>query len=182
MNLQNSQTGFCLYISYNNTKKKIFLDIQTDFNTFLRYIKTDFNLLDAEILLFELDSDAEITSRQVLEPNSQLVIKVKEIYADNIMDNINPIIGLESLKDLEVSEDGLLAKMNEWAESKKFRLIFREGKKELKKGFKRDLFCSERTCPFKLTFKTGTTNLYRLDYDLSKKHNYHSGTRLFFFI
>ena len=92
------------------------------------------------------------------------------------MDNINPIIGLASLKDLEVSEDSLLAKMNEWAESKKFRLIFREGKKELKK------ICSERTCSFKLTFKTGTTNLYRLDYDLSKKHNYHNGTRLFFFI
>ena len=95
MNLQNSQTGFCLYISYNNRKKKIFLNIQTDFSTFLRHIKTDFNLLDTEILLFELDSEAEITSRQVLEPNSQLVIKIKEIYADNIMDNINPIIGLK---------------------------------------------------------------------------------------
>ena len=68
--------GFCVYITYQDSKRKIFLEQDKDFKGFVESIKSEFKIHQENIQLFEVQSKAEITSIVVLEPYADLFIQI----------------------------------------------------------------------------------------------------------
>ena len=175
MNHFRNEEGFCLYISFEDIKKKIFFPRNKAFSIFLEDLKTEFQISDGFIKLHENGSGAEINSPAVLEPNIHL--NITHLINESIPEVFSMVVSLDEIKDRNFPQSTLQSAVNEWAVEKGFRMTFREGLKCLKKGYKRDMFCSVNGCPFKLTFKSDQSGeLFNLDLELSKKYNKHKGT------
>ena len=60
--------------------------------------------------------------------------------------------------------------------TKNFKVVYREGIKPLKKGWKREMRCSFKECPFKIIFKSNELGTeFKIDLVLSAQYNKHIG-------
>ena len=167
--------GFCLYITYLASKKKLFFSKNEGWEKFITNIKKTFQInQSSQIKIFELESDAEIESPNVIEPHNNLYITVED-FRDETQENQSNI----DLKDLigqKIHIDQLSTRVNEWAARRNFQMVYREGMKDLKKGKKREMRCNTNGCGFKLSFKSDEAGeIFELDEKLSSKHSLHSG-------
>ena len=161
--------GYCLYVTYGNLKKKIFVGYKNNWKDFEGLIKQEFNIIDQHLRFIEKESEAEISSVAVLEPNLNLVIKTGA--SDGQYSNVSHQIPLEELTNQIFSPQGLLKKVNEWSLAKNFKVVYREGIKPLKKGWKREM-----RCPFRIIFKSNELGTeFKIDLVLSAQYNKHIG-------
>jgi len=165
--------GFCVYITYQDSKRKIFLEQDKDFKDFIESIKSEFKIHQENIQLFEVQSKAEITSIAVLEPYADLFIQIG-LVSEQSKSVLK--ICLNDLVNKKFKEADLNSVINEWAVQYGFKLVYKEGLKTTKTGFKREMRCQVKNCGFKLTFKSDKIGRdYELDFKLSIKHNEHKG-------
>jgi len=107
----------------------------------------------------------------VPEANLDLIIKMRT--SNQISDT--KVALLDDLVHKTFSADELLKKVNEWAVAKNFKVVYREGIKQLQVGWKREMRCSVKECSFKLTFKSiKLEERFELDQVVSFQHNEHS--------
>ena len=163
-----------MYLCYlSRREKEIIFSIEGKWKKFLESVQNEFHL-DQTISIFEISSGAEINSADVLEPNNDLLIKVQTTQSEVRL--VSPIIMLRELIGKKYKKEELYSKANEWAGERHFKLVYREGLKAIKKGWKREMKCNVENCKFKLTFKSDKTGqVFELDEKLSNKHNKHSG-------
>lgn len=170
-------TSFRLVIKFEDEKKLIIFKPHDPMEVFVNYIKTLFKL-KADIKIYLSSFQAEITSLEVVQPNDELYVEVNSqaLQAPEKQENSTFEVDVIDIKEIKCKEEDLLLEVNQWAMKKKFRLIYAEGRRSLKIGFKRVLKCPVNNCPFKLTFKSGSEeNKFHLDLILAKKYNKHSG-------
>ena len=126
--------GFCVYITYQDSKRKIFLEQDKDFKGFVESIKSEFKIHQENIQLFEVQSKAEITSIAVLEPYADLFIQIG-LVSEQSKSVLK--ICLNDLVNKKFKEADLNSVINEWAVQYGFKLVYKEGLKTTKTGFKR---------------------------------------------
>ena len=126
--------------------------------------------------LFQTGSDAEIVEPDFRD-SDDFYIKVQSVSsAIQLLPTQEITINVEYLAKRLFNGETLLEEVNKWAIGFKFKLIFLEGLKSLKNGFKRVVGCQVKDCKFKLIFKSNKNGKdFKLEEDLKLVHNVHTG-------
>ena len=168
-----------LSISYLGKTKLLFYEENQTLEEFYKEVQREFSI---ELSIQLMEGDAEITSVRFFVHGRKFSVATIDVRAKseerlpvNSDDQENRIL-LNEIKNIEYQSDQLIDKINEWANKRKFKLNKSGGIKSVAEGFSRTLICAEKTCKFKLTFKSkkGNENLYELDEKLGEKNNIHS--------
>ena len=123
------------------------------------------------VLSFKEDNEIRI---EISQDEPVIQREMNEIIL-NEHSNSSKNISYDELLNKSFAEKDLLVKVNDWAITKKFKLYFSEGPKNMKKGTKRSLSCCVSSCSYKIIFiNSKTNNQYRVYQTLSKKYTSHS--------
>ena len=172
-------TAIRLYISYVGEDKKIvsFSKEKYTKETFLLHLKALFSINEGCIRLYESNSNAELMDMDDFGENDNLYIKVETSpppQTSLISETFQ--INIDSLRNNTFEHDSLLLEVNSWAMPLKFKMIYSEGLKPTKNGYKRVLKCHWKGCQFALTFKSNKDKKdFRLDTKEQILHNFHAG-------
>jgi len=188
---------FGIYISYDNDKAVFSYKKGTSLKTFLKRVKKAFKIPQLEVQLIDIEWDARILAAAILNPLKKYRIQV---VADADDENLNTRnINLNAALPLNIAESNehtiinpgeidiqilagekfsnriLTREIKQWAGERRFKLKVSEGKKKLKKGFKRTFVCPIKNCKFKMVFKADLEDEeYVIDTKLSQKYHFHS--------
>ena len=176
-----------LNITYQSVSKLIIYEHGQTLGTFLKEIKQVFNI-DLEIKL--QDGNADITSVKSFYKGRKLFVETLALLPlpDPPIENLEPsasttksVIDFSGIAENEYTSKNLLNQANEWANGNKFNLMSTGGVKPFAAGVFRTLICSQKNCPYKLTFKAKSDDSnYKLDKNLAQKNNSHS--KKFFYL
>jgi len=133
-----------LCISYENERKLVFFQPETQLGCFVTSLEEIFGLLDKEIKLYDVNKNAEITSSLSFKMDNEIkIVVVGEKSLDNPFESVPVIessivqtttISFEDILSKKFDEEELLNEVNVWANAKRFNLMASEGFKTLKNG------------------------------------------------
>ena len=175
-----------LIIAYKNQRKLIVFERDTSFSAFKIMLKTFFSISNQEIMLIDINRNAEITSVYSFREGKEIEIQgLEDNPINERMPDENFLLQQNNAESIEIryadliektfTHDELLEKVNEWAIPKKFKLYYSEGAKETKKGVKRTLACQITTCKYRIVFKSNNNDdNFKIYEKLSQKYMTHS--------
>jgi len=160
-------------------------------NLFSLFIQEEFSIGDKEIKLTEIRRNAEITSPRCLKEEGGYSIEEGENNLDNPINSAPPNnssdlnqsngngtrIDYNDIKNNKYHKNELQDQINVWANQKKIDLVYKQGTRQMKKGFKKTLHCHIKNCNYRLVFKSDHSETdYQLDEKLSAKYADHSSS------
>ena len=158
---------------------------------FQKEIKKHFNFGNGEIKLIATNKNAEITLTKSFEAHTIIHVKIEKIE-DQVEADQNPT-NTEDLQQVnlsaavqceidfgEISEEKfkgeeLLFAINIWTNKLKFKLVYSQGKQNIKGGLKRVLNCQVKNWPYRMIFLSSQKEQdYNICEKLSSKYKAHS--------
>ena len=180
-----------LDITFESETKLIFYENGMSMSDFQKEIRKHFNFGNGEIKLIATNKNAEITSTKSFEAHTIIHVKVEKIEdqveADQNPNNTDDLQQVDLNADVQCEIDfgeiiqekfkgeELLSAINIWANKLKFKLVYSQGKQNIKGGFKRALSCQVKNCPYRMIFVSSQKEEdYKICEKLSSKYKAHS--------
>ena len=119
----------------------------------------------------------EILAIEDSDPNLNLVHR-SNANASSQFDEKDPLkISFKDIQDLTFSKEELQDKVITWANSNKFNLVQKHGKRSFKKLEKIKFFCQVKECNYRIIFKNNLGDTpYKLCQKLSTKYIKHTNS------
>jgi len=184
-----------LVVTYESKRKIVIHETNTSLSAFKLLLKALFAITEpeAEIKLYDIIREAEITSERLFQADHEIKIVIEKPPVPLPLDSnflassedankkdvgrkdkekVNPLqISFDELISKKFAEKTFLSEINKWALKYKFKVRFGEGLKETNKEYKRILVCSTVNCTYKLTFTSpNPTENFRINEKLSKNY------------
>jgi len=169
-------------VSHGDTSKIMIYQIGVPFDVFKIDIIREFHLPFNQIILYDVERNAEITHPVSLRDGKAFQIQegsdLNEFQSKRVEEEISKdtnIISFATLPDKTFHDESILEEVNKWALSMNFQVIVSEGLKKMNKSWKKSFRCHIRSCPYRLIFLSDENcENFKVYEKLSQKYQSHS--------